>query len=279
MANRTTGRIPGQGMLWRCLKKPLVAALAGGVLAVFLTGFTILNQAHAQVANGVYQGSILDEDDNAVGAIKVTVSENARAVTSIEFVDFASDCILEANNNEPVSREMDVLAPPVLFEGVGFFAEELPGFFGFEAEEEGPFLNIILQATFVSDEELRGGMEVFGESFFFEEEPPVFEETPELITPSGLETPEPTFEPFPTEGPCDFFFEEFSFVASLVSAPPTSPPAPSAQPTATIVPIALPEAGIGASSGGGQFWTVLAAIGGASALATAGLAALRRRSV
>src|SRR3972149_3301786 len=102
MANRTSGRIPGQGVLWSYLKKPPVVALAGGVLAVFLTGFTILNQAHAQVANGVYQGSILDEDDNAVGAIKVTVSENARAVTSIEFVGFSSDCILAAHNNNPL---------------------------------------------------------------------------------------------------------------------------------------------------------------------------------
>ena len=259
MANRTSGRIPGQGTWWRCLKKPLILALVGGVLAVFFVGVARPDQAYAQVANGVYQGSVLDEDGTAVGTIKMTVSENKRAVTSIEFVDLATDCIVEVNG-EPINREMDVIAPPVLFEGVGLFAFEGSEFFGFEAEEDGPVIDIILEATFVSDEELRGGMELAGFIPFFEEPP--------LSPPNGVSPCPELQENF------GFFSERFSFVASLVSPP--APPATGA-PTATTAAVSLPETGSGASSSGAQFWTIVLTTLSAITLVTAGLAVLRRR--
>jgi len=154
---------------------PLVAATMGSALAVLAMGFVSANPVHAQIGGAAYEGGIIDESLNSVGTIRVTVSENAAAVTSVEFIGFASTCLGDLN------RPMELDVPPVLYEGVSLGAGEWN-------DGANGYSSMSVSGTFVSESELRGHVSVSSYSQTFEEPPPIPLEKIAEITPVAPHT-------------------------------------------------------------------------------------------
>jgi hypothetical protein len=183
----------------------------------------------AQESGGTYEGGITAHSDGSdAGSVTIVVAPNAAAINAVLLDNFHSDCINEAAGG-PITRELELYAPPVLDEGVGFTANEV-------APSEPPddpnsgYVNISLQGTFVSETDVRGTIFVYGQIPFI---------PPPLSPPA-----DPDLRPC-EDFPNDIYFNEsFGFEASLVG-----PPAPLApQPGSPAVQ--LPDTGAGPTNSG-----------------------------